>query len=419
MQCQFIKSVRACNTKQLVLHCNDTGVVYIIGLIFVFLTTLFAAGFLLLTSIEHRHVIRDQWSLTALHLAEAGVEDAIWALKNSNWGGGWSTGSEPYTKTVSSFTNSTGTNIGSYDVTVTNPTSIYSYHTATVEATGYSPDKDAGHKIERTIKVSVGVHTTANNGNIESALSTNCDTKITGGLIVDGRDHNQDDPLILTAAAAIIPSIGNGVWGVYKQAGSGTFNPTGSHDIGGTDFDDSDPKDDIAPCNDSSAPFDYEDAICLDGTSYPSTPDDVLNFEPGSLKAIAKSGRNGSQYVTVPTTLTSPLAGVTYVENDWNVGGTFVLNGTGVLVVHNSTTSADLKNLNQGTFKGIIIADDVITFKNNVIGAVVALTSSSSHPTGIVGSGNGRILYSAQAVENAFNDAGGSGSTTVLNWQER
>ena len=118
---------------------SQKGVVLIIGLIFIFLTALFVAGILLITSIEHRHVIRDQYSLTAFHLAEAGADDALWALKNlyttSEWtNAGWTTGTT-YTKTVTSFTDSTGTAIGDYDIAISDPTST----TPSIESTGYSP----------------------------------------------------------------------------------------------------------------------------------------------------------------------------------------------------------------------------------------------------------------------------------------
>lgn len=136
---------------------ND-GSVYIVALIFIFLTALLVAGILLITSVEYRNVIRDQWSLTALHLAEAGADDAIWALKNNTWGGGWNISGASYTKKTyppdgsypsDGFTDSSGTVIGDYAVTVTNPTSS----SPTIESTGYCPRNSSSDKRERTIKI--------------------------------------------------------------------------------------------------------------------------------------------------------------------------------------------------------------------------------------------------------------------------
>ena len=55
---------------------------------------------------------------------------------------------------------------------------------------------------------------------------------------------------------------------------------------------------------------------------------------------------------------------------------------------------------NNGTFKGIIIADDIIHVHTNIYGAVVGLSSSPSDGN-CIGNGNGSILYSKDAVDQA------------------
>ena len=135
---------------------------------------------------------------------------------------------------------------------------------------------------------------------------------------------------------------------------------------------------------------------------------------------MAQSGANGSQYVTDPSNLTFPLSGVTYVElasgSTWQsiaLGAS-----TGVLVVHNSSVNAKIKNLNSGTFTGLIIADDIEKIHTTVIGAVVSLTAS---PTGnCVGNGNGEILYSSAVLTQASSvSSGTSGSGfSVVSWLE-
>ena len=109
------------------------------------------------------------------------------------------------------------------------------------------------------------------------------------------------------------------------------------------------------------------------------TPDAVVGLPEGVLKRFAASGFMGGQYVTDPNDLREPLSGVTYVDlpsDDpwWNVAGDTILsNGTGVLVVHNSSMNAVVKNLNKGIFKGLIVADDIVHIHNTIIGAVVLL----------------------------------------------
>lgn len=374
---------------------SKNGSAYITGLIFIFLTSLFVAGILLLTSIEHRNVIRDQWSLTALHLAEAGAEDAIWALKNlyttTEWEDTdppWSTGTT-YTKTFSSFTDATGTVIGSYYVVITDPTST----TPIIESTGYSPDMDASHSIERTVRVAISE--SSGKGNVKAAIVTNTDTTTLGALIIDGRDHDLDGNLIS----------GSGTLGIYT---TGTYNQGGSSTVGGTSG-----GTDYPP----SSPYDPNvvDSSATWPGGYPTTPDAVMNYTEGTLKSKAQSGSGGSQYVTSPSSLTTPLSGVTYVEysGTWNAGS-FDFTGTGILVVHSPTgNTAVIKNLNTGTFKGLIIADNVEHIHNTIIGAVITL--SETVEGNCIGNGNGSILYSSQALAKAFWASGGM----ELTWQEK
>jgi hypothetical protein len=134
---------------------------------------------------------------------------------------------------------------------------------------------------------------------------------------------------------------------------------------------------------------------------------------------MAQSGANGGQYVTASASLTFPLSGVTYVElasgdiwQSMDFG-----NSSGVLIVHNSSTNAAIKNLNSGTFKGLIVADDIEKIHIQIIGAVIALGSS---PSGnCIGNGSGEILYSSAALTQAASVAvGGGGGVTVSSWLE-
>ena len=157
---------------------------------------------------------------------------------------------------------------------------------------------------------------------------------------------------------------------------------------------------------------------------YPSTPDEVLGgsasgYSNGTLRSISQSGINGSQYVTNPSLLSFPLSGITYVElasgDSWDSA---CIQGEGILIVHNSSTNAIIKNLNSGTFKGILIADDIIHIHTNIIGAVVALSPSPSEGN-VIGNGNGNVKYSQEAITKASiagNYTGGSSSDKVLGW---
>ena len=239
---------------------------------------------------------------------------------------------------------------------------------------------------------------------VKGSVTANATVTTTGNMTMDGRDHDEDGDLIP----------GQGTLGVSTV---GALDRGGNSKVGGTDG-----GVDYAPSKPPD-PSVYEEGATLG----PTTPDSVMGgpdngYSEGTLKAIAQAGTGGSQYVTNPSLLSFPLQGVTYVElpdgDTWNpihFGAS-----SGILVVHNSAGNAKMKNLNSGTFKGLIIADDLEHVHCTVIGAVVTLTST---PSGnCIGNGNGSILYSSAAIEThaeaASSGSGGGGSTSVASWWE-
>ena len=223
---------------------------------------------------------------------------------------------------------------------------------------------------------------------VKGAISTNNEVLTSGTLTVDGRDHDLNGNLT-----------GNpGTYGIWS---TGDLTRQGSSAIGGYNSGTN-----YAP---SSTPNANSYAEEQPG-GYPSTPDSVMGgtpngFPPGTLKTIAQSGFNGSQYVTNPNYLTYPLSGVTYVEipsgSSWISSN---IDGTGILVIHNSASNAIIKNENIGQFKGILIADDIIHIHTTIIGAIIGLTTHPSEGNSI-GNGSGNVLYSRQAIMNAMNSA--------------
>ncbi|MFQ5962240.1 MAG: hypothetical protein ACE5MG_12670 [Candidatus Methylomirabilales bacterium] len=231
---------------------------------------------------------------------------------------------------------------------------------------------------------------------VKGAVTTNGSTATSGALVTDGRDHDSNGVVIANT----------GTYGVFTAS---TYIQTccdsnvGGTDTTGTDHIPTNPGDPSVIVENSTDPM-------------PTTPDEVMGLSAGELKAIAMSGINSSQYVTDPTTLTYPLSGVTYVEIP--SGDTWfppTIDGSGILIVHNSTTDAVVKNLNAGTFKGLLIADDIVHIHADIIGAVISLTPSSSSGN-VIGNGSGRILYSRQALANAMEAA--SQSYSIRSWHE-
>lgn len=228
-----------------------------------------------------------------------------------------------------------------------------------------------------------------------AAITTNNPVKTLGTLIVDGREHDINGNLIANS----------GTLGLWTTS---SFSRSGNSKVGGT-----------SGGNDHEPAKSYDPGTVATNQTYPggfpTSPDSILGgsaegFPPGFLKAIAQSGTNGSQYTTNPNTLTTPLKGVTFVElpdgGTWNPAN---ITGEGILIVHNSNLNAAIKNINHGDFKGLLIADDIVHIHNNIIGAVIALSPSPSSGN-CIGNGQGSVLYSTEAIQNATGKALGGGT---------
>ncbi|MSR82511.1 MAG: hypothetical protein EXS58_06240 [Candidatus Latescibacteria bacterium] len=254
-----------------------------------------------------------------------------------------------------------------------------------------------GHAGESADTVEVLVSLPSVPPGVRGGVTANSTVTTLGGLIIDGRDHDLNGNLIA----------GEGTLGVSTTQ---TYNRGGNSKAGGTVA-----GVDYAPSKPATAATIEQNAVY----AFPASPDSVFGYASGSLKAMAQSGANGSQYVTNPANLTFPLSGVTYVE--LASGATWQSMGfgasSGVLVVHNSARNAVIKNLNSGTFTGLIIADDIDKVHTTIIGAVVSLTTK---PSGnCIGNGNGQIRYSNAALIQASTvAAGGGGTLNVLSWLE-
>lgn len=217
---------------------------------------------------------------------------------------------------------------------------------------------------------------------VKAAISTNNPVSTLGTLVVDGRDHDMN--------GNVIPNSGTlGIWSTRPIAQGGASKVGGT--IGA----------DLAPSKPAAAGILAGNQVYPGG--YPTTPDSVLGgtakgFPPGTLKSIALSRYKGSQYTTNPASLRYPLKGVTYVElpsgSIWNSSN---IEGSGILVIHNSNGDAVIKNENVGTFKGLIIADDIVHLHTTVLGAIIALTPSPSEGN-CIGNGSGDALFSRKAI---------------------
>ena len=216
---------------------------------------------------------------------------------------------------------------------------------------------------------------------VKAALTTRSDIATLGSYLIDGRNHD--------LLKNVIPNEGKyGIWttATYFQ---------GNHPVGGTD----EFQVDYIPTEPGN-PLVIKTGQSLLG-GFPTTPDEVIGgiskgYYEGYLKELAKSGAGGSQYATKLNELSFPLQNITYVEGDITP---VKLSGSGLLIVHNSSTSALIGNTS-GTFTGLVIVDDINKFKSVLLGAIISLSPSPSDSK-LMGNGDGVIYYCEEAIIQA------------------
>ncbi len=351
---------------------NQRGVVMIVVVMVLTLMFVMWSATDWLATLESKKVVNHKWSVKALYLAETGANFAMAALAFSSPG--------------IINTDTTG---------ILGPNATGSVVISPVPGTDRAIIKSTATYFTAKATVTVGVKEVKPSfPGVGAALTANGPTLTNGTITIDGRDHDLD--------GLVIPGAG----GPGLITGE-TYSQDGTSSVGGT-WDGSD----YTPTTPADSHVVKEGVAGL-----AQTPDAVVGFTEGMLEQFARSGRNGSQYVTNPADLQEPLSGVTFVDLSsewWIVAGDSILNnGTGVLIVHNSAGNAVMKNLNKGTFKGVIIADDIVHIHNTIIGAVISLTSTPSEGNAI-GNGSGEVLFSSQVLQGF----GWLRQVKPLNWKQ-
>jgi len=243
-------------------------------------------------------------------------------------------------------------------------------------------------------------------GMVFSAITGNTNVKTLGDMTVDGRDHDWN--------CNVIPN--NGTYAVVTTA---TYIQGGNTFLGGTPLTGID----IPPCRTGWEPVVLQNYVWPG--PYPNTPEEVLGGEaagipPGFFRMVAISGYNGSQWVTDPDNLHFPLHGVTYIElppgEEWNPAdiGT---DSQGLLIAHNSTTTAMVQNMQGTLFRGLIIADDMMHIHCNILGAVFVLTDDPMEGN-CIGNGSGDVMFSRIALDEALHGVLSTATLSVLDYWE-
>jgi len=255
-------------------------------------------------------------------------------------------------------------------------------------------------------------------------------------MYIDGRDHN---PVIVSATLPyqyeLVP--GNGYYGV--STGAPTFTNTEMGYIGGTNRN-TDPYTDITPSWPNSAQVIETNAPWPNG--FPTTPDQAMGWPEGTLEAIAKSGVDGSHYISSKAELALlvknnvALSGVTYIDvaptdTFWrqidipdNSGGILVHHGKIKEAHWNDISAKSNRVATKNTFNGIMIFDRVFHFHMSCVGAVIELTKNTEMEKNCNGNKEQTVAYSSSVVEaltgkySSKSASGWRNKLQVLSWRE-
>lgn len=193
-----------------------------------------------------------------------------------------------------------------------------------------------------------------------AAVTSRSDVTVLGNITIDGRDWDPDDPS---------SSPGDGVPGINF---TNAITQSGNAKIGGMGS---------PPIKNAGIP------IVNPINNSPSTPEEALGLEPGALDGLRS---NLMSELPFYDTL------IYYIGGD--LQAVDLEGSSGILIIHNDTWTAKIKNL-KGDFNGIIICDqlDHVTAGSMVYGAIYTLSDT---PGGnALGLGNADIRYSSSVID--------------------
>ena len=210
---------------------------------------------------------------------------------------------------------------------------------------------------------------------VKGALTSQGNISFSGDIQVDGRDHDSSGNL-------------TGASGTFGASSGGTVSQGGSSDIGGNGIAPA------SPANPATIEQNQSDNAW-------TTPEQLLGVAAGSLDSYKTSNEPSW-----------PMSGIVYYTGSQIIApdfGTSSTPSTGILILHNTDANSLLKNAH-GTFKGLIIADNIIHINGNaeIIGGVIAKTSTQT-----TGDGSAEIKYSSAILTDLP-----TGTYSIISWED-
>lgn len=310
---------------------SEKGIVLIVLYVFVFVLVVLMASLYAMSSGEIHSASSDAYLIQAFYLAEAGIDKQLADLNNGG-----------------------STSVGSFALGSGNASVVFDNDGSAIVSTGTVNDFDG------SVTITVTVENLSLSVNVDSALRCASNLTTNGSITIDGRDHYANGNL-------------NGDPGVYGIVTTATtYTQSGSSKVGGNG---------AAPAK----PYNPV-AVKVHADPFPTTPEEILGLEPGSLDAYKTSTPPGENF-----------SGIVYYTGDaWNPVnfGTF---SSGILIVHNADADALMKNVH-GNFNGIIITDELEHLNGDMVVNGAILTTSQDG--NVIGNGTAIVNYSSEVLAN-------------------
>lgn len=416
---------------------NEKGIALIAALMVLMVLTLLGISAILTSTTDMQIANNEKNAIQGQYAAEAGIEEALVKLNYATGEPGAI--SEPSPAPVWGSTPALGSNYSDFDDwsppvagNIMDGAKIFFSYSATVsykrvgsgtylgkvafynQASGYDPPAPATGGWPVYVITSVAstgnyqtqaniLEVTKNNFNfdVRGGFTAGGDVVLKGNPTMDGQHHDIDGNAVTTGSNCKSAGLSAGMPGVYS---TGDVDPQGS-----VDFNNSSGQDMVenaatavptTPWGAMGIKLDAADTTTVPFPGYENGPYFVEIFPSWpSLKTFGSSGLTGNQYYTSSS-------------NNDNI------TGNGLLILHNpnfvpgvcadgifdgnptecaAANAPATLDANTGTFRGIIIADQ-ISLRGNVtiIGAVISLSTLSTEATG---AGTPTISYSCQAIE--------------------
>lgn len=226
-----------------------------------------------------------------------------------------------------------------------------------------------------------------NNPPVRGAITAHSKVIVVGNITVDGNDHDTLCNLLGTS-------------GLYGVSTCDSFELSGNAQVGGNG---------VSPKRKNQfEPF--REKIAEEGlptSSRFSSPEAFLGLPPGSLDGFKSDDPDIPENFRALIYKTVDVGPLHFGDD-----------AAGILIIHNDTKDAEL-SVNNGVFKGLIIADDFtkIAGKVTIHGAIVALKDSTVIVDGV---GTGEICYSSEILMHLSSYCNNfRKSIDEVSWKER